>query len=216
MREMFSVMPMIRMYRQDIRQQLSWVWQEKKEAAEKAKHELSSVYETDVNLPFITADASGPKHLNINLTRAKLEQLVMELVDKTIGPCKQAMTDAGKTTISFDSCIIAVGSQAVKIPVFPNEDPRLIDSTGALELEDIPKKMLVIGGGIIGLEMATVYGTLGSKIDIVELQDQLMPGADKDLVRPDARPRPGCRVAAASAAVRRSGQIGRASCRERV
>jgi dihydrolipoamide dehydrogenase len=93
-------------------------------------------------------------------------------------------TDAGTTTISFDSCIIAVGSQAVKIPVFPNEDPRLMDSTGALELEDIPKKMLVIGGGIIGLEMATVYGTLGSKIDIVELQDQLMPGADKDLVRP--------------------------------
>ena len=93
-------------------------------------------------------------------------------------------TDAGTTTIAFDSCIIAVGSQAVKIPLFPNEDPRLIDSTGALELEDIPKKMLVIGGGIIGLEMATVYGTLGSKIDIVELQDQLMPGADKDLVRP--------------------------------
>ena len=92
--------------------------------------------------------------------------------------------EQGSMTISFDNCIIAVGSQAVQIPVFPNDDPRLVDSTGALELPDIPGKMLVIGGGIIGLEMATVYATLGAKIDIVELQNQLMPGADTDLVRP--------------------------------
>ena len=81
-----------------------------KEAAEKAKIELSSVQQTDVNLPFITADASGPKHLNITLTRAKLEQLVMDLVEKTMGPCKQALTDAGKTTAQIDE-VILVGGQ---------------------------------------------------------------------------------------------------------
>jgi molecular chaperone DnaK len=81
-----------------------------KEAAEKAKCELSTVQQTEVNLPFITADASGPKHLSINLTRAKLEQLVMELVDKTIGPCKQALTDAGKTAAQIDE-VVLVGGQ---------------------------------------------------------------------------------------------------------
>jgi molecular chaperone DnaK len=81
-----------------------------KEAAEKAKSELSTVQQTDVNLPFITADSSGPKHLNINLTRAKLEQLVMELVDKTLGPVKQALTDAGKTVKDVDE-IVMVGGQ---------------------------------------------------------------------------------------------------------
>jgi len=93
-------------------------------------------------------------------------------------------TSDASTTVEFEHCIIACGSSAVEIPVFPNDDPRLIDSTGALELADIPKKMLIIGGGIIGLEMATVYSTLGSSIDIVELQDSLIPGCDKDLVRP--------------------------------
>jgi molecular chaperone DnaK len=81
-----------------------------KEAAEKAKIELSSVQQTEVNLPFITADASGPKHLNITLTRAKLEQLVMDLVEKTIGPCKQALTDSGKTASQIDE-VILVGGQ---------------------------------------------------------------------------------------------------------
>jgi len=81
-----------------------------KEAAEKAKSELSTVQQTDVNLPFITADSSGPKHLNINLTRAKLEQLVMELVEKTMGPVKQALTDAGKTVKDVDE-IVMVGGQ---------------------------------------------------------------------------------------------------------
>jgi len=81
-----------------------------KEAAEKAKTELSTVQQTEVNLPFITADASGPKHLNITLTRAKLEQLVMDLVDKTIEPCKQALTDAGKTAAQIDE-VILVGGQ---------------------------------------------------------------------------------------------------------
>ena len=90
----------------------------------------------------------------------------------------------GSSTITFDHCIIAVGSQPVKIPSFPHEDPRLIDSTGALELKDIPKRLLIIGGGIIGLEMATVYHALGSAITVVELMDQLVPGCDADLVKP--------------------------------
>lgn len=93
-------------------------------------------------------------------------------------------TDDGEKTISFDKCIIAAGSRVTKIPVFPNDDPRMMDSTDALELNDIPKRLLVIGGGIIGLEMATVYNALGSKITVVELQDSLIPGADKDIVKP--------------------------------
>jgi len=87
-------------------------------------------------------------------------------------------------SISFDHAIIAVGSQATKIPGFPNDDPRMMDSTDALNLEDIPQRLLVVGGGIIGLEMATVYHALGSSITVVELMDQLIPGCDKDLVRP--------------------------------
>jgi dihydrolipoamide dehydrogenase len=93
-------------------------------------------------------------------------------------------TEEGDKTISFDNCIIAAGSRVTKIPVFPNDDPRMMDSTDALELEDIPENLLVIGGGIIGLEMATVYDALGSKITVVELQDSLIPGADKDIVKP--------------------------------
>ncbi len=90
----------------------------------------------------------------------------------------------GHTSIAFDDAIIACGSSAVKIPGFPYDDPRLIDSTGALALADVPKRMLVIGGGIIGLEMATVYHALGARIDVVELQEGLIPGCDPDLVRP--------------------------------
>jgi dihydrolipoamide dehydrogenase len=93
-------------------------------------------------------------------------------------------TGSGSLSIGFNDAIIACGSRPVQIPGFPNDDPRLIDSTGALALEDIPKRMLVVGGGIIGLEMATVYSTLGSEIDVVELQDGLIPGCDPDLVRP--------------------------------
>jgi dihydrolipoamide dehydrogenase len=90
---------------------------------------------------------------------------------------------AGETTVSFERCIIAAGSSATRLPGVP-DDPRIIDSTGALELEDIPKRLLIVGGGIIGLEMATVYDALGSQITVVELMDQLIPGADKDLIRP--------------------------------
>ena len=90
----------------------------------------------------------------------------------------------GSQTISFDNAIIAAGSSVFKIPGFPYEDERLMDSTGALELADIPKRLLVIGGGIIGLEMATVYDALGSKVSVVELSPGLIPGCDADLVRP--------------------------------
>jgi dihydrolipoamide dehydrogenase len=90
----------------------------------------------------------------------------------------------GKQIVSFDNAIIAAGSSVFKIPGFPYDDDRLMDSTGALELADIPKRLLVIGGGIIGLEMATVYDALGSKVSVVELSPTLIPGCDKDLVRP--------------------------------
>jgi dihydrolipoamide dehydrogenase len=88
----------------------------------------------------------------------------------------------GKKTVKFAKAIIAAGSQAVKLPFLP-DDPRIVDSTGALQLKSIPKRMLVIGGGIIGLEMATVYSTLGARIDVVETLDGLMQGADRDLVK---------------------------------
>src|SRR5436190_991284 len=87
-----------------------------------------------------------------------------------------------KKTIRFQKAIIAAGSQAMKLPFIP-DDPRVVDSTGALELKSIPKRMLVIGGGIIGLEMATVYSTLGTRIDVVEMLDGMMAGADRDLVK---------------------------------
>jgi dihydrolipoyl dehydrogenase len=86
--------------------------------------------------------------------------------------------------IRFEQAIIAAGSQAVRLPMFPWDDERVMDSTGALQLRDVPKNLLVVGGGIIGLEMATVYRALGSNVTVVEFMDQLMPGADADLVRP--------------------------------
>jgi dihydrolipoamide dehydrogenase len=90
--------------------------------------------------------------------------------------------DGSKKVIQFQKAIIAAGSAVVKLPFVP-EDPRIVDSTGALELRQVPKKMLVIGGGIIGLEMATVYSTLGARIDVVEMMDGLMQGADRDAVK---------------------------------
>jgi dihydrolipoamide dehydrogenase len=93
--------------------------------------------------------------------------------------------DDGKVQLlRFAQCIIAAGSQAVKLPMFPWDDPRVMDSTDALQLGDVPKSLLVVGGGIIGLEMATVYRALGSQVTVVEFMDQLMPGADADLVKP--------------------------------
>ncbi|MEO1603364.1 MAG: NAD(P)/FAD-dependent oxidoreductase, partial [Pseudomonadota bacterium] len=96
----------------------------------------------------------------------------------------RVQTAEGEKMVSYDQAIIAAGSEPVHLPFIPHDDPRVIDSTGALELKDIPKRMLVLGGGIIGLEMASVYDALGSKVTVVELMDQIIPGADKDIVKP--------------------------------
>jgi dihydrolipoamide dehydrogenase len=96
----------------------------------------------------------------------------------------EAKTSDGVKKVSFDHAIIAAGSQSARIPGLPYDDPRLMDSTAALEMKDIPKRLLVIGGGIIGLEMACVYDALGAKVTVVELLDGLIPGADRDLIRP--------------------------------
>jgi dihydrolipoamide dehydrogenase len=96
---------------------------------------------------------------------------------------KVAMADGKSQTIKFKCAIIAAGSEAVKLPFLPKDDPRIVTSTGALELRQKPEKMLVVGGGIIGLEMGTVYSTLGARLDVVEMMDSLMLGADRDLVK---------------------------------
>ena len=107
----------------------------------------------------------GPNHLEVELTEGSGQQ-----------------KSGKKQVIKFAKCIIAAGSQAVHLPFFP-DDPRIVDSTGALELRQLPKKMLIVGGGIIGLEMGTVYSTLGARLDVVEMLDGLMQGADRDLVK---------------------------------
>ncbi len=93
-------------------------------------------------------------------------------------------TKDGKKTVTFDQCIIAAGSDAVKLPFVPHDDERVVTSTGALELDPIPKKLCALGGGIIGFEMATVYDALGSNVTVIEMMDQILPGADKDVVKP--------------------------------
>jgi dihydrolipoamide dehydrogenase len=121
--------------------------------------------------------------LSVLAKQRKVE--VVTGLGKFVSPHVVEVTGAdGKSQkIRFEQCIIAAGSEAIKLPFIP-DDPRVIDSTGALELGGVPKRLLVIGGGIIGLEMATVYAALGAKLSVVELTGQLMPGADPDLVRP--------------------------------
>ena len=145
----------------------------------------------------------GKPEIDLNALRGWKESVVGRLtkglgslakqrkVQVVTGPAKftsvnmvQVETAEGSKRVSFDAAIIAAGSQSARIPGFPYDDPRLMDSTGALELQDIPKRLLVIGGGIIGLEMATVYEALGSKITVVELLDGLIPGADRDIIKP--------------------------------
>ncbi|MDE2118914.1 MAG: dihydrolipoyl dehydrogenase, partial [Betaproteobacteria bacterium] len=145
----------------------------------------------------------GKPKIDINQIRAWKESVVTKLTGGLAGLAKQRKvqvvqgvakfttpnslsveTKDGSKTITFDNAIIAAGSSVARIPGLPYDDPRIIDSTGALKLQDVPKRMLIIGGGIIGLEMATVYDALGSKISVVELADGLIPGADRDLVRP--------------------------------
>ena len=97
----------------------------------------------------------------------------------------EATADDGSTAlVEFESAILAVGSEPVRLPFVPHDDPGVLDSTDALEISDIPERLLILGGGIIGLEMATVYAELGSRITVVELMDQLIPGADPDIVAP--------------------------------
>ncbi|MEF1183848.1 NAD(P)/FAD-dependent oxidoreductase [Vibrio sinaloensis] len=91
--------------------------------------------------------------------------------------------EEGKTVVNFDNAIVAAGSRPIKLPFIPHEDPRIWDSTDALELKEVPGKLLIMGGGIIGLEMGTVYHSLGSQIDVVEMFDQVIPAADKDIVK---------------------------------
>ena len=127
--------------------------------------------------------AKGTKGL-AGLAKQRKVQVVTGSAKFTGPHIVEVQTSNGKKTVSFDSAIIAAGSQSARIPGFPYEDDRLLDSTSALQLKDVPKRLLVIGGGIIGLEMATVYDALGSKITVVELLDGLIPGADRDVIRP--------------------------------
>jgi dihydrolipoamide dehydrogenase len=148
-------------------------------------------------------DFGAPK-INIDTLRGYKEKVVGQLTKGLSGMAKQRKVrvvqgaakfvsaneleiagEDGKTQLlRFAHCIIAAGSQPVKLPSFPWGDPRVMDSTDALNLAEVPKKLLVVGGGIIGLEMATVYRALGSEVTVVEFMPQLMPGADLDLVKP--------------------------------
>jgi dihydrolipoamide dehydrogenase len=119
-----------------------------------------------------------------SLAKQRKVQVVTGVAEFASPNLLEVETAEGRKTVSFDHAIIAAGSQPARIPGFPYEDERLMDSTGALQLRDIPKRLLVIGGGIIGLEMATVYQALGSKITVVELLEGLIPGADRDVIKP--------------------------------
>ena len=145
----------------------------------------------------------GKPKININKLRAHKETVVGKLTGGLKQLAKQRKVeivqgygrftsansieveadDGKKQTIAFNDCIIAAGSQVTKLPFIPWDDPRVMDSTDALELEEIPKNLLVVGGGIIGLEMATVYDALGANVTVVELSPGLMPGVDRDLIR---------------------------------
>jgi dihydrolipoamide dehydrogenase len=122
-------------------------------------------------------------------TMARLRKVtVVEGRGQFVSPHLLAVeTKDGVETVSFDHCIIAAGSQSARIPGFPYDDKRLMDSTGALELTEVPQRLLIIGGGIIGLEMATVYDALGAKVTVVEFLDRLIAAADPDIVRPLAK-----------------------------
>ncbi len=145
----------------------------------------------------------GAPSIDLDALRAYKEKVVGQLTKGLAGMAKQRKvrtltgvgrfvspfevdveTAEGTKRVRFQHCIIATGSQPVKLPGFPWDDPRIMDSTDALMLAEVPRRLLVVGGGIIGLEMATVYRALGSEVTVVELMDQLMPGADPDLVKP--------------------------------
>ncbi len=144
---------------------------------------------------------TAPK-IDLDGVRAFKDSAVTKLTDGLVGLAKQRKVrvmhgeasfesdhtiKVGDTTVGFEHAIIAAGSAAASLPFLPEDDDRIMDSTGALELAEVPKRLLVIGGGIIGLEMATVYDALGSEVTVVELADQLIPGCDPDLVKPLAK-----------------------------
>jgi len=151
--------------------------------------------------------AFGPPSVDLDRLRAWKESVVGRLTGGLAGLARQRkvttirgygrftsphqlrveLADGGVVSVDFEQAIIAAGSRAVTLPFMPASDPRIIDSTGALELGEVPRRLLVVGGGIIGLEMATVYHELGAKITVVELLDQLIPDADRDMVTPLAK-----------------------------
>ena len=168
----------------------------------KALLHAGRVIEEAAHAADIGLDFGAPK-IDLDKLRGHKEKTVGQMVKGLAGMAKQrkvrvvegtgafvspneleVATPDGARLVRFEKAIIAAGSQAVKLPGFPWDDPRMMDSTDALLLTDVPKKLLVVGGGIIGLEMACVYDALGSAVTVVELMDQLMPGADPDLVRP--------------------------------
>ncbi|WP_440224310.1 dihydrolipoyl dehydrogenase [Dokdonella sp. MW10] len=168
----------------------------------KALLHAGRVIEEAAHAADIGLDFGAPK-IDLDKLRGHKEKTVGQMVKGLAGMAKQRKVTVvqgtgrfvspnelevegpdGNKLVRFEKAIIAAGSQAVKLPGFPWDDPRMMDSTDALDLVDVPKKLLVVGGGIIGLEMACVYDALGSAVTVVELMDQLMPGADPDLVKP--------------------------------
>jgi len=158
------------------------------EAEESAKHGVS-FGKPDIDIDKVRANKEGIiKRLTGGLGQLAKQRNV-EVVHG-YGKFTSANTieiladNGGKTVVGFDNCIIAAGSRVTKLPFIPWDDPRVMDSTDALELEEVPEKLLIVGGGIIGLEMATVYDALGANITMVELSPSLIPGVDKDIIRP--------------------------------
>ena len=151
--------------------------------------------------------AFGPPAIDVDKLRAWKEGVVGRLTGGLAGLARQRkvttvrgygrftsphqlqveLAEGGVTTVDFEQAIIAAGSEPLTLPFIPQSDPRVVDSTGALELGGVPQRLLILGGGIIGLEMATVYHELGAKVTIAEMMDQLIPGADKDLISPLAK-----------------------------
>ncbi|HDR1932032.1 TPA: dihydrolipoyl dehydrogenase [Pasteurella multocida] len=144
----------------------------------------------------------GEPSTDVNKIRGWKEKVINQLTGGLAGMAKQRKVqvvngygkfsgpntiivagEEGETTIKFDNAIIAAGSRPIQLPFIPHEDPRIWDSTDALKLKEVPENLLIMGGGIIGLEMGTVYHALGSKIDVVEMFDQVIPAADKDMVQ---------------------------------
>ena len=159
------------------------------EEAEHIEHAGIKFTKPEVDLPSVAAYKSGVvKKLTDGLSAmAKMRKVTViqgtaSFIDENSVIVNHTKDD-GKTVVKFDNCIIAAGSQSSKMSFIPHEDPRIWDSTNALEVKEVPKKMLVMGGGIIGLEMGTVYQKLGSEVDVVIRGNQVMTGTDKDIVK---------------------------------